>query len=316
MTCVIAATCGDQVDEADPAVTVPCGTCAAGTAHKNAWLIGGDPTDTSYNPVICYDTWHDGESPDCVIVVEFVDVEACPFETAAGVDVITETWTEADSSEHIRRLCPLPRLEAPLDCDEATAQYPTDTTELGWYYCQDPDSDCFYSFHFTQPARQAAFGQLVELHCAECTVVETAAVDCVVDGEVVGQQCTPTEFVEPALELVKGTIFGVELSTECGGGPCLTKLQAQGMGPEAVSRLDHCTCRCGDLEGNDHTTNPDLCQCPGDSICEPVCEHGTICPEALQGSFCMPTCVAHPCDEELPCTPPAGGDPWNWTCGG
>jgi hypothetical protein len=312
LACLIATACGDTDEQEAPAVA--CGDCAAGNVHKDAELIPDDEPLSNDEPAICYDAWHDDESPDCVIVVEYVDNDSCPFPTEPGVETIVETYTDSENVEHNRRFCALPRLDASLDCDEAASQ---NASEFGWYYCQDLSAECNYQFRFTGDAIAEITGQGFALHCAACTQQEPAGVDCVVDSQIVGQTCTPAGLPEPNVELISGANFALEISPECGGAPCLGKTRLDSFAdPPDIQQHSFCTCRCGDLEGNDHTTNPDLCQCPGESVCEPICEHGTICPEAFQGSFCMPACTANPCLPPQECTPPASGDPWAWTCEG
>lgn len=315
LACLIALACGDSKNVHEPSI-VACGDCAAGSVHLDAWLVSDDGPGATFEPVGCFDAWHEGEAPDCVVIVRFDDIDECPFETESGVETVVETYTDAENVEHTETHCALPRLEASLDCDEAGTEYPEDTTETGWYYCQDLGEPCQYSFRFTSPALELTVGQVYEVNCAACAVEDSTGVDCVIDDQVVGRQCTPTSFTAPDTALVTGSNFALELSEDCGGGPCLTKLEVLAYNPTEVEMYDHCSCRCGDLEGNDHTTNPDLCQCPGESVCAPVCEHGAICPESLQGAFCLPACVANPCIEPNTCTPPESGDPWNWTCEG
>lgn len=360
LACLVAATCGEEKGEGDPAPSVPCGTCESGTVFKNAFLAQGEDPDVLTNTMACYDAWHPDEAPDCVLTVEYIDSNECPFETEPGVDTVVEYWMDADSVEHSDRFCALPRLAAPLDCNEAAAEFPEDTAELGWYYCQDsaenyeqacdpygpfagidedgdgntdcdePDcavceacggdgqgcaTSCHFAIRLTVPAIEVALDSAVRVSCSECTGDAPDGVDCVIDSEVVGRQCTPESFALPDEELIAGANHALELSAECGGAPCLsTYHKTAGSDYLELLSYHYCSCRCADLEGNDHTTNPDLCQCPGESICEPICEHDTICPESLQGSFCMPECTAKACVDPEVCTPPASGDPWEWSC--
>jgi hypothetical protein len=58
--------------------------------------------------------------------------------------------------------CLLPRLPAPLDCDEAIGQYPYDSTEFGWFYsegCTGPETIVDYAIVFTQAGCLAALGK-------------------------------------------------------------------------------------------------------------------------------------------------------------
>jgi hypothetical protein len=313
---LLALTCGDT--DKSKASIVACGDCQAGTVHMDAVLASGADWVDVASPFICYHAWHDDQAPDCVVIVELIDIDQCPFEPEPGVDVVIETFTDLDDSEHERWLCPVPRLAAPLDCDAASAQYPDDTTAFGWYYCQDLEAACKYKLHVTAPAKEAVLGQLVELRCADCTQDDPAGVECLVDSAVVGRQCTPAGFGDMVSQFASGIDRAIELSPECGGAPCLgtARLNTETSDSTAIAQHSFCTCRCGDLDGNDHTTNSDLCQCPGESVCEPVCGHGAICPEALQGSFCVPICTAQPCEYPSQCTAPGSGDPWSWTCDG
>jgi hypothetical protein len=294
--------------------TADCGSCQAATVDFAGHFIDSEqPTSEAH---ICYDTWHADDEPECVVQVELNDVDECPFDTEPGVETVVESWVDQDDVEHTKLYCALARLPAPIDCAEAEELYPPETIEVGWYYCQVEAETCEYTIRFTDPTVTLISEKGMALVCSDCKVESPSEVVCTVDSQVVGKICEPTSFDEPLDEAMIGRYNGIEIHEQCGGGQCLSTKSRLSSDPDVFGVYHHCTCRCGDLEGNDHTTSSELCQCPGGSVCEPICEFGTICPELLQGAFCLPGCVANPCMSTQTCTPPDPGSdtPWEWTC--
>ena len=87
-------------------------------------------------------------------------------------------------------------------------------------------------------------------------------------------------------------------------------------------KFSFCSCRCRDPEGNTQATNPDkydyLCECPPSTVCEEVMEPIEGVSDKLPGGYCVPNCIANPCDSidsiEI-CTPSKSSEePWKWYC--
>jgi hypothetical protein len=77
----------------------------------------------------------------CDVVVEFVDMDDCPFDIEDGKEVIEETFIDTDDVEHTQIFCPLPRLEAEREC--ADNDFGALNDEFGWYYCENMSSENF-----------------------------------------------------------------------------------------------------------------------------------------------------------------------------
>lgn len=92
-------------------------------------------------------------------------------------------------------------------------------------------------------------------------------------------------------------------------------------------KYSFCSCRCEDGDGNRVSDNPDkydyLCECPPSAKCVSVLDPiGGISPK-LYGSYCVPECIAEPCETRGAsddgfgevCTPSANSEePWLWSC--
>ena len=99
-------------------------------------------------------------------------------------------------------------------------------------------------------------------------------------------------------------------------------------------KFSFCSCRCEDGDGNRKADNPDkydyLCECPPSAHCEPVLEKigdsgdsGSTISEKLFGGYCVPECIAEPCEDDDAshehlgevCTPSTNSEePWLWSC--
>jgi hypothetical protein len=305
----------------------------------------------------------------CQLLVEYWDLEECPFDPA--FDPIVEVEFDADDQPHDILWCPLPRLEAPANCAEAELAFPPDSTEVGWYFCEDsrenyPDAcnpsgewagidedgdgqtdcddeecqpcpncggngdgcaeSCKYGFHATPEAWWLAGCEIGSLSCSECTDEEPAPSGGACHGvsELVGKVCQTEPYdIDYSDSDGNGWLLWWEIhqheiapDAECTGTPCLDWHWTHDDETGDLEVHHFCTCRCADLEGNDHTTSNDLCQCPFGSTCEPVCSYDS-CPGNIQGSFCMPACIADRtiCDGE-DCVPPPPWSitPWMWSC--
>ena len=143
------------------------------------------------------------------------------------------------------------------------------------------------------------------------------------------------EFVP--LETEGATTYSLETrSVQCQGANmvCLTTLHRDIDGyPDMTGANEYeqwldthvkysfCSCRCKDANGNKYDRNSDkyddLCPCPTRTTCVEVLGSDIEAPENVQGSYCMPNCVADPtlCAEEETCTPSSNSDePWLWKC--
>ena len=107
---------------------------------------------------------------------------------------------------------------------------------------------CHFAIRLTAPAIEIALDSAVQVQCSDCTGDAPDGVDCVVDDQVVGRQCTPKAFVLPDEELIDGSNHALELSDECGGAPCLSTFSKSPDGdPWELLTYHHCSCRCADL---------------------------------------------------------------------
>ncbi|MBW2277493.1 MAG: hypothetical protein JRF63_08380 [Deltaproteobacteria bacterium] len=73
----------------------------------------------------------------CQLFVEYVDTVVCPIPTDEDATPVFDSFVDASDTSHTRLHCPLPRLAAPLDCD----QVPDGLDGLGWYYCENSGTD-------------------------------------------------------------------------------------------------------------------------------------------------------------------------------
>lgn len=102
------------------------------------------------------------QTSPCQLFATFTDVPACPFPTDPGAFPIQEAYTDESDAPHIRWHCPLPRLAAPLDCD----QVPDDIDGLGWYYCENPAADaCPWVVRPAPEGLQAILGRPAAIRC-------------------------------------------------------------------------------------------------------------------------------------------------------
>ncbi|MCP4603682.1 MAG: hypothetical protein GY847_24720 [Proteobacteria bacterium] len=106
------------------------GDCKSGLAIKGRALV----VDSPLNRVRCFDSSFAEYGWD--MEIEYVETEECPFTLAEGAVPSTGTVSLGDET-HTALYCPIPVLEAPLDCEQAEQLYPEDTQEVGMYYCED-----------------------------------------------------------------------------------------------------------------------------------------------------------------------------------
>ena len=97
-------------------------------------------------------------------------------------------------------------------------------------------------------------------------------------------------------------------------------------------KYSFCSCRCKDAQGHTYDRNSDkysgLCECPWNTRCVEVLGTEVDAPDKVQGSYCLPDCVAcgndptiegcqenDICTEDEVCTPSSNSDkPWRWSC--
>jgi hypothetical protein len=98
----------------------------------------------------------DQQVSSCHLFVQYSGAIACPVPTDPAADPIlegTELW------------CPLPRIPAPLACDEVEAS----GFGAGWYYCEntvtDDDDPCQYNPQTTTAAQELIQGRQAEIRC-------------------------------------------------------------------------------------------------------------------------------------------------------
>jgi hypothetical protein len=98
----------------------------------------------------------DQQVSSCQLFVEYYGALVCPIPTDPGADPIlvgTDLW------------CPLPRIPAPLACDEVDAN----GFGTGWFYCENPVSEdddlCPWNPQTTAAAQQAIQGRRAEIRC-------------------------------------------------------------------------------------------------------------------------------------------------------
>ena len=137
--------------------------------------------------------------------------------------------------------------------------------------------------------------------------------------EMVGAPCIPETDKGLYNDQLSGTTYSIETrSVQCETRICLTSTAVDSN--EQQLKYSFCSCRCKDLEGNTLQSNPDkyagiLCECPPDTLCEPVLGDIKEAPEKITGSYCIPSCIATPCEPGEICTPSSNSEePWKWTC--
>jgi hypothetical protein len=104
-----------------------------------AQLIAENLAGTCYPKPLDWDPAR--KKAKCDVVVQYDDVEDCPFDIAEGKEVIEEEWVDGEDVEHTRIFCPLPQLEAERDC--STDQDVDLADDFGWYYCENMSAENF-----------------------------------------------------------------------------------------------------------------------------------------------------------------------------
>ena len=160
--------------------------------------------------------------------------------------------------------------------------------------------------------------------------------------EMVGAPCVPETDKGEFNTTATGTTYSIETrSVQCETRICLTKTDVvQDMTEckgsiandendvsddvdacqDTQLKYSFCSCRCKDLEGNTLQSNPDkfdgvLCECPPNTSCEEVLGNIKEAPEKVSGSYCIPNCIATPCEEDEECVPSKDSEkPWEWKC--
>jgi hypothetical protein len=150
--------------------------------------------------------------------------------------------------------------------------------------------------------------------------------------EMVGAPCVPETDKGEFDSTLEGTTYSIETrSVQCETRICLTKTVVEESGDKCEdnpnldncegvqSKFSFCSCRCKDMGGNTFNTNPDkydyLCECPPNTKCEEVLGSIEEAPEKVTGSYCIPDCIATPCEPPEICVPSKNSEkPWNWKC--
>ncbi len=176
-----------------------------------------------------------------------------------------------------------------------------------------------------------------------CLVLVTGIMGLGCKDELVGAPCIPETDKGAFTPSLSGTTWSIETrSVQCESRGaqmvCLTKTQGNQYftGSQAAcevskdleecweeDRIQHkfsfCSCRCKDVDENTYNTNPDkfdyLCECPPNTKCEDVLGDIEEAPEKIKGSYCVPNCIARPCEAEKVCSPSKDSEkPWEWAC--
>jgi hypothetical protein len=151
--------------------------------------------------------------------------------------------------------------------------------------------------------------------------------------EMVGAPCVPETDKGEFNTAATGKTYSIETrSVQCETRICLTRTETIADMTECKASEDledcedtqlkysFCSCRCKDLEGNTLQSNPDkfdgvLCECPPNTLCEEVLGDIKEAPEKVSGSYCIPNCIAVPCEEGEVCVPSKDSEkPWEWKC--
>ena len=77
----------------------------------------------------------------CDVVVEYDDIDECPFEIPDEKEVVEEEWTDSEDVKHVKTFCPLPQLEADREC--SGEQDNELSSQFGWYYCENMTAENF-----------------------------------------------------------------------------------------------------------------------------------------------------------------------------
>ena len=138
--------------------------------------------------------------------------------------------------------------------------------------------------------------------------------------EMVGAPCVPeTDEGDYNENLGGDTVYSIETrSVQCKTRMCLIMTTTQTGGMADQLKYSFCSCRCKDAEGHSYENNPDkyddLCECPPNTLCEHVLDDLEDAPEKVTGAYCIPKCIAEPC-EEGQCSPSKDSEePWKWYC--
>ena len=136
---------------------------------------------------------------------------------------------------------------------------------------------------------------------------------------MVGAPCKPeTDRGDYTPNLTDETYAIETRSVQCETSMCVTKTELRLSGQLKYS---FCSCRCKDKDGHSYDRNndkyDDLCDCPPGTICSADVISNNIdqVPDKLKGSYCIPDCIANPCNTNETCTPSNDSDePWKWKC--
>jgi hypothetical protein len=83
----------------------------------------------------------DVQVSECDLMVEYIGESTCPFPLEPGKEPVLETLEEHVDGLDTALMCPLPRIPAPLPCQESLSSGLYLATEPGWYYCEEQRED-------------------------------------------------------------------------------------------------------------------------------------------------------------------------------
>ena len=136
---------------------------------------------------------------------------------------------------------------------------------------------------------------------------------------MVGAPCKPETDRGEYVQGLTDETYAIETrSVQCEENMCVTKTEVR---PAGQLKYSFCSCRCKDKDGHGYDRNndkyDDLCNCPPGTECSPDVISNNIdeVPDKLKGSYCIPACVAKPCNPDEKCAPSSDSkEPWKWQC--
>jgi hypothetical protein len=129
----------------------------------------------------------------------------------------------------------------------------------------------------------------------------------------VGAPCTPESDDGTFKNQIGVTDLVEPRNVQCETRTCITRTDYDGVDADKYS---FCSCKCKNAEGSNADKPEDLCECPPNTLCEPV-DFPVEAAEKVRGYYCIPKCIAEGCldDEEKKCTASNNSDePWAWKC--
>ncbi len=205
----------------------------------------------------------------CDVVVTFEyktdEGQSCPGEFKADPDKVVREY-EKDKNGHITNMylhCPLPKLSAEIDCAQARARYGADTTQIGWFYCEDQNEDFDETCDDKIDNDRVDGADCQDPKCAEC---------CTADKVGCRSSCKyGVELTKAAKNAARGNMVSVQ---------CLTQFTF-----EDENCQENTPASCNDGIDNDGNGIWDCADVPGGStphFADPHC-----CPMHKDGNMCV-----------------------------